>query len=94
MFLLHNYYRKNAEGAANGETASIPSSLEFLTGLGDKSSPDSRPETAFTKKKKSHISKDHKDGKKSSSAAEQLDLQIEESRKQLEQMILDGEILV
>ncbi len=34
------------------------------------------------------------DEKKGQSAADQLDLQIEESKKQLEQMILDGEVLV
>ncbi len=77
-FLYFFYNRRAAEG--NAEVVSIASSTELfeLDKDGDK-------QTAGKQKD---------DEKKGQSAADQLDLQIEESKKQLEQMILDGEVLV
>lgn len=86
--------RKNAEGL--GEVASVASSMELLV-------EDEKPNTADAggdksghghSKKLQHEKIEKDEVKKNQSAVEQLDQQIEESRKQLEQMILDGEVLV
>jgi hypothetical protein len=93
--------RKNAENPNAVDTASIPSSLEFLGGLksGEENHPDSpqgtKGGTAGSSRGRRKKEKTEKEElKKSQTATDQLDLQVEESRKQLEQLILDGEVLV
>jgi len=55
---------------------------------------ESTEESSRNKKKGAQKELELEETKKTRTASQQLDMQIDESRKQLEQMILDGEVLV
>ncbi|ODN04668.1 Dynein regulatory complex protein 1, partial [Orchesella cincta] len=88
--------KKNDEG----DTGSIASSLDFVTGENKSTAGSGGESGSKDGSGKSKTKKDGSPGDPSSSqdlkksTVDSLDVQIEESRKQLEQIILDGESLI